>query len=71
MISLLLTVIVTSTSFFDFSFLKLEFLVLRIINIRKVVSEIAFINPLDKTILEEGDMHPHNTFAISMAKCPL
>lgn len=31
MISLLLTVIVTSTSFFDFSFLKLEFLVLRII----------------------------------------
>ena len=40
-------------------------------NIRKVVSEIAFINPLDKTILEEGDMHPHNTFAISIAKCPL
>lgn len=28
----MLTVIVTSTSFFDFSFLKLEFLVLRIIN---------------------------------------
>ena len=27
----MLTVIVTSTSFFDFSFLKLEFLVLRII----------------------------------------
>lgn len=33
MISLLLTVIVTSTSFFDFSFLKLEFLVLRIIKL--------------------------------------
>lgn len=28
----MLTVIVTSTSFFDFSFLKLEFLVLRIID---------------------------------------
>ena len=36
MISLLLTVIVTSTSFFDFSFLKLEFLVLRIIGVRQL-----------------------------------
>ncbi len=40
-------------------------------SIRKVVREIAFTNPLDKTILEEGDIHPHNMFAISMAKCPL
>lgn len=36
----MLTVIVTSTSFFDFSFLKLEFLVLRIIVRRwKILTE--------------------------------
>ena len=42
MISLLLTVIVTSTSFFDFSFLKLEFLVLRII--RMLLISCSFVS---------------------------
>lgn len=40
----MLTVIVTSTSFFDFSFLKLEFLVLRIIKIAlSVADKIEFV----------------------------
>lgn len=43
----MLTVIVTSTSFFDFSFLKLEFLVLRIIYIKEVSCAHTYLMDMD------------------------
>lgn len=47
----MLTVIVTSTSFFDFSFLKLEFLVLRIIY---YLAKLNVPVILQKEVIREG-----------------
>lgn len=48
----MLTVIVTSTSFFDFSFLKLEFLVLRIIG------SVDYLSLMDELYMDAGNPNP-------------